>query len=159
MVCKLLYLPLTQTHAIRPDLDTKFPFVRGARFRPEKGCLPETRIKFLNSINDWVHDVDPSSPKVLILFGQAGTGKSSIAHEIANRFDCTNRLTTSYCFVRGNPSSREPHRLFTTLVRNLCTRYPAFNAALRAVIKNKPELVSADDYSTFFLSLIVEPLK
>ena len=141
------------------DLDTKFPFVQGARFNPEKGCLPATRVKFLDAITNWVNDVDPSSSKALVLFGQAGTGKSSIAHEIAHRFHRTGRLTTSYCFVRGKPSSREPYRFFTTLAHNLCARYPAFRASLCSIIKNNPDVLAAEDYTTLLNSLILEPLK
>ena len=148
--CKLIYLS---------DLDTKFPFVQGARFNPEGGCLPGTRVKFLAAITNWVNDIDPLSSKALVLFGQAGTGKSSIAHEIANRFHRTGRLTTSYCFIRGRPSSREPYRFFTTLAHNLCARYPAFKASLNTVIKNNPDITSAEDYTTLFNALILEPLK
>jgi len=155
----VLFMHLMQTNPTRPDLDTKFPFVQGARFNPEKGCLPGTRLKFLDAIIDWANNVDPLSPKALVLFGQAGTGKSSIAHEIANIFYRAERLTASYCFVRGKPSSREPHRFFTTLARNLSARYPAYKSSLYSVIKQNPDLLSAEDYTTLFMSLVVKPLK
>jgi len=93
-----------------------------------------------------------------MLFGQAGTGKSSIAHEIAKRFDATGRLTTSYCFIRGD-TSRDPYRFFTTLARNLCSICPAFKAALYTIIREKPDLLAATDYTTLFKSLIVDPLE
>ena len=144
------------------DLDMKLqqlPCGIGTRFNPEKGCLPETRVKFLDAISDWVNDLDLSSPKVMILFGQAGTGKSFIANEVARRFHNVQRLTTSYCFVRGKPSSREPHRFFTTLARNLCTSYPAFKASLSTVIKKNPDILTAEDFTTLFRSLILEPLR
>ena len=153
------FMRLMQSNRTCTDLDTKFPFVQGARFNPEKGCLPGTRVKFLDAIADWVNNVDPSSAKALVLFGQAGTGKSSIAHEIANRFYRTERLTASYCFVRGKPSSREPHRFFTTIARNLSARYPAYKSSLCTVIKQNPDLLSAEDYTTLFMSLVVKPLK
>jgi len=153
------FMRLMQSNRTCPDLDTKFPFVQGARFNPEKGCLPGTRVKFLDAIADWVNNVDPSSAKALVLFGQAGTGKSSIAHEIANRFYRTERLTASYCFVRGKPSSREPHRFFATIARNLSARYPAYKSSLCTVIKQNPDLLSAEDYTTLFMSLVVKPLK
>ena len=71
------------------------PYRIGLRFDPLKRCLPGTRIAFINSIVDWVQN--PDSVRILVLFGLAGTGKSTIAHEIAHRFDDLGRLTSS-CF-------------------------------------------------------------
>ena len=152
-------LTLIQTNPTRADLDTKFPFVQGARFNPEKGCLPGTRVKFLEAITNWANDVGPSSPRALVIFGKAGTGKSSIAHEIAKRFHRADRLMTSYCFVRGKPSSREPHRFFTTLARNLSVSHPAFKASLSRVIKRNPDILTAEDFTALLRSLILEPLR
>lgn len=130
---------------------------QGTDFDPERGCLPQTRVKIIDEIIGWVND--PSSPQVLLLFGQAGTGKSSIAHEIARRFRSLDRLTTSYRFVRGEPSSHDCYRFFTTLARNLCKKYPAFRIALSTAITNNPDLVEMRAYSTLFESLLREPLK
>jgi hypothetical protein len=135
----------------------KLPYGQGTDFDPERGCLPQTRVKILDEIIGWVND--PSSPQVLLLFGQAGTGKSSIAHEIARRFRSLDRLTTSYCFVRGKPSSRDCYRFFTTLTHNLCNKYPAFRVALSKVIDNNPGLVEMQAYTTLFESLLRDPLK
>lgn len=86
-------------------------------------------------------------------------GKSSIAHEIAYQFHASDQLTTSYCFIRGCSSGLEPHRFFTTLARNLCVRYPAFKASLCTITRKNPDLLAAEDYTTLFKSLIVDPLK
>jgi hypothetical protein len=53
-----------------------------SRFSTDKGCLVGTRVAFLDFIINWVNDPNPDSERGLVLFGQAGTGKSSIAHEI-----------------------------------------------------------------------------
>src|SRR6266702_466351 len=115
--------------SIVTELDAKIreiPYGTGSRFTPEKGCLPGTRMAFLDFIVDWVDN--PNSGRSLILFGQAGTGKSSIAHEIARRFDKLHRLTSSFIFLRKEQS--KPYHLFTTLARDLSDRYPSFKAAL-----------------------------
>ena len=135
----------------------KMPYGQGTDFDPERGCLPQTRVKILDEIISWVND--PSSPQVFLLFGQAGTGKSSIAHETARRLRRSDRLTTSYCFVRGKPSSRDCYRFFTTLAHNLCNKYPAFKAALNKVIDNNPSLVEMQAYTTLFESLLRDPLR
>ncbi len=112
---------------------------------------------FLDFIVNWVDN--PDSERSLILFGQAGTGKSSIAHEIARRFDKMHRLTSSFIFLRKEQSKREAYHLFTTLARDLSDRYPSFKAALGEVIKDDSSLrVGTRDYPTLFQSLILEPL-
>jgi hypothetical protein len=141
------------------ELDAKIreiPYGTGSRFTPDKGCLTGTRTAFLDFIINWVND--PASERCLVLFGQAGTGKSSIAHEIARRFDTMHRLTSSFIFLRKEQS--KPYHLFTTLARDLADRYPSFKTALGRVVKDNSSLrVGTRDYETLFQSLILEPLK
>ena len=149
------------SNTIFSDLDLqleKLQYGRGTQFDSNKRCLPETRVKFLNAIMDWVNDPGLSSPNVLVLFGQAGTGKSSIANEVALRYSRMNRLTTSYFFARGYYSGREPYLFFTTLARDLCKIWPAFKVALWKLIKKKPELASTYNYTTLVESLLQGPL-
>jgi hypothetical protein len=113
---------------------------------------------FLDFIVDWVHD--PASERCLALFGQAGTGKSSIAHEVARRFNNMHRLTSSFIFLRKEQSKREAYHLFTTLARDLSDRYPSFKSALGRIVKDNSSLrVGTRDYETLFQSLILEPMK
>ncbi len=115
-----------------------------------------TRTAYLDFIVNWVND--PASERCLVLFGQAGTGKSSIAHEIARRFDKMHRLTSSFIFLRKG--QHKPDHLFTTLVRDLSDRYPSFKTALGRVIKDNSSLrIGTRDYDTLFESLILGPLK
>ena len=145
----------------RIELDAEIreiPHGKGPRFAPEKGCLPGTRIAFLDFIVNWVNN--PDSERTLVLFGQAGTGKSSIAHEIARRFNKMHRLTSSFIFLRKEQSEGEAYHLFTSLARDLSDRYPSFKAALGRVIKGDSSLrLRTRDYPTLFESLILEPLK
>ncbi len=107
---------------------------------------------------NWVND--PTSERSLVLFGQAGMGKSSIAHEIARRFDKMHRLTSSFIFLRKEQSKREAYHLFTTLARDLSDRYPSFKTALGRIIRDNASLrVGTRDYDTLFECLILEPLK
>ncbi len=145
---------VTELHAKIREI----PYGTGSRFTPEKGCLPGIRMAFLDFIVNWVDN--PNSERSLVLFGQAGTGKSSIAHEVARRFDKLHRLTSSFIFLRKEQSKREAYHLFTTLARDLSDRYPSFKAALGEVIKDNTSLrVGTRDYPTLFQSLILEPLK
>ena len=141
------------------ELDAKIreiPYRTGSRFSPDKGCLPGTRVAFLDFIVNWVND--PASERCLVLFGLAGTGKSSIAHETARRFDHVHRLTSSFFFSRKERPN--VHHVFTTLARDLSDRYPSFKTALGRVVKDNFSLrVGTRDYETLFQSLILEPLK
>jgi hypothetical protein len=141
------------------ELDAKIreiPYGTGTRFTPERGCLPGTRTAFLDFITDWVND--PASKCCLVLFGQAGTGKSSIAHEIARRFDKVHRLTSSFFFSRKE--RQKDYHLFTNLARDLSDRYPSFKLALGRVVQDNSALrAGTRDYDTLFQSLILEPLK
>jgi hypothetical protein len=143
------------------EIDAKIreiPYGTGSRFTPDKGCLSGTRVAFLDFIVAWVND--PASERCLVLFGQAGTGKSSIAHEVARRFNNMHRLTSSFIFLRKEQSKREAYHLFTNLVRDLSDRYPSFKSALGRIVKDNTSLrVGPRDYETLFQSLILEPLK
>jgi NACHT domain len=108
----------------------------------------------LDFIVNWANN--PESERTLVLFGQAGTGKSCIAHEVACRFDKMQRLSSSFVFRRGD--GPKPQDLFPTLVRDLSDRYPSFKAALREVIKNNTSLRHTQDYRRVFQSLLRDPL-
>ena len=118
-----------------------------------------TRVAFLEFIIDWVNN--PASERGLVLFGQAGTGKSSIAHEIARLFDDMHRLTSSFIFSRREQSAQKAsYHLFTTLARDLADRYPSYKIALGKVIKDNAALrIGTRDYHTLFKYLILEPFK
>jgi hypothetical protein len=117
-----------------------------------------TRVGFLDFIINWVNN--PASERGLVLFGQAGTGKSSIAHEAARLFDKMHRLTSSFIFIRREQSVRKAYHLFTTLARDLADRFPSFKIALGKVVKDNTALrVGTRDYHTLFEFLILEPLK
>lgn len=114
----------------------------------------------LNSaIMEWANDPEPASSMNLILFGQAGTGKSTIAHEVARRFHDMGRLTTSYFFDKQSTFKRESYRFFATLARDLCSRCPAYKVALGKSIDNNPDVIYAQDYSTLFDLLLRDPLE
>jgi hypothetical protein len=138
----------------------EIPRADNSRFSPDKGCLVGTRVAFLDFIVNWVNDPNPDSERGLVLFGQAGTGKSSIAREIARLFDKMHRLTSSFIFSRREQSERKAaYHLFTTLARHLAERYPSFKTALGKVVKDNADLLGTHDYRTLFESLILNPLE
>jgi len=117
MVCDASFTAAIQTHSVCPDLDTKFPFVQGARFNPEKGCTPGTRIKFLDAITNWANNVHLLKPWYFSDWLEQENPRLPMKSQ--KTFHSAKRLTTSYCFMRGQPSSREYRRFFTTLARDI----------------------------------------
>jgi NACHT domain len=134
----------------------ELPYKGGWRFGDEKRCLPGTRQDFLDYIIKWIEN--PESERGLALLGRAGTGKSSIAHEVAHRFK--NKCLGSYfTFLRKEGSKEDAYQLFTTLARDLSDRYPPFKLALGRIVKDNSFLRGTRDYRTLFELLLLEPLK
>jgi AAA ATPase domain len=141
-------------------LDAKIrelPYKGGWRFDDDQQrCLPGTRKDFLQHIIKWVEN--PKSKHGLVLLGQAGTGKSSIAHEVARHFE--HRCLGSYfTFLRKEGSKDDAYQLFTTVARDLSDRYPAFKLALGKIVKDDTSLRSSRGYRALFKRLLLEPLR
>src|SRR5436189_2214521 len=98
------------------------PYAAGAKFNSEKECLPGTRTKIINDITDWVNN--PEAPRMCLLTGVAGSGKSSIANTLAHLFDELGRLGSSFCFDRSHAAERRPDNVFSTIARDLADLDP-----------------------------------
>ena len=133
------------------------PYADGARFNPNKGCLPGTREKVIAEIWDWVNQNSDDTPRIYFLNDVAGSGKSAIAHEIARRFDKLKRLGSSYCFDRGRQAERSPSNVFSTIARGLADLDPERKASLLDVIRENRELRTTLVPSEQFRRFILEP--
>ncbi|THH17319.1 hypothetical protein EW146_g3463 [Bondarzewia mesenterica] len=140
MVCEIS----ENLRGLASDSDLReIPCADGARFASRKICLARTRETILNEIEDWINDADDAR-RVCLLSGVAGTGKSSIAHTIAHRFNVLGRLGSSFCFDRGRQKDRGPATLFRTLARNLADHNPQFKEALGQVLRNNVSLCKTE---------------
>ncbi|GJJ11210.1 hypothetical protein Clacol_005442 [Clathrus columnatus] len=74
----------------------EMPYAQNSGYLPEKGCLPGTRQELITEFFDWVKDDVPK--RVFLLLGQAGSGKSAVAHTIASVFDEQERLGSFFPF-------------------------------------------------------------
>src|ERR1700678_3940525 len=99
----------------------EIPYKGGWCSNIKRDYLLGTRTAFLDYIAKWADD--PSSKRGLVLFGQAGTGKSSIAHEVARRFQHMNRLSSYFIFFRAEQSKGNDYLVFTTIVHDLANRF------------------------------------
>jgi len=135
----------------------EIPYRTRWRSGMERNYIPGTRTDFLDHIVKWVND--PDAKRGLVLFGQAGTGKSSIAHETGRRFQAMNRLTSYFSFLRAEQTKREDYHLFTTIVHDLSKRYPSYKTALGKIIRDDKALRTAQQYEPIFESMLLQPLR
>ena len=135
------------------------PYAFGARFQLEKGCLPGTRELFLQEIREILNNPDDDAPRVCLLTGVAGSGKSAVAHSIARWYSEQQRLGSSYCFASMDVANRNPKNLFTTITRDLCDHDPEYKTALWQVVKDDRSLRTSQSPLEQIETLIVKPCK
>lgn len=133
-------------------------YAAGAGLNTTKKCLEGTRTEILSEIVDWINNPAVDSPRVFWLFGQAGTGKSSIAHTVAMRFKDLGRLGSCFCFARDRQTERRHEKMFTTIARDMAGRDLLFRAAVAGTITSDPSLRTTPDVTQQWEKLIQEPL-
>jgi len=135
------------------------PYASGARFQQEKGCLPGTRETLLEDICNILNNSDENAPRVCLLTGVAGSGKSAVAHSIARLYDGQKRLGSSYCFATSDAARRNPQNLFSTIARDLSDHDPQYRTALWRVVKDDRALRMSQSPFDQIEKFIIEPSK
>ena len=130
-----------------------------ARCVREKECLPGTRESLLREICDVLNDPAEDAPRVCLLTGVAGSGKSAVAHSIARLYDGQKRLASSYCFTSTDVKNRNPRNLFSTIARDLCDHDPQYKSALWGIVKDNRALRTSTSPLEQLERFIVEPNK
>ena len=131
---------------------------QGAEHRhgDRRGCLKGTRDTVLNEIESWAKDFG-NSP-VFWLNGLAGTGKSTIAQTIAERFFAEGRLGASFFCSRDFEDRSDLRFIFPTLAFQLAQKYPEFRSHFVSLLRSNPDVAREPLYSQM-RKLIVEPLQ
>lgn len=103
-------------------------FTRGASWRSDSGCLGDT-LDLHNTIHTWIKTASGDSPKIFCLSAPAGTGKSAVAHSVAER---AKHLIPSAFFVTWGSAERcSLSRILGTLIWELAGRNQHFGDAIR----------------------------
>jgi hypothetical protein len=95
-------------------------------------CTPGTRVRILDDIVTWAKNTSPGSPNVYWLFGQAGSGKSTIAYSVARRFEFagdpndTIILGGNFFCSRQFEETRLSKCIIRTIVHHLALKCRAF---------------------------------
>ena len=130
----------------------------GVGVNEAKKCLDGTRTQILNEIVDWCNNQDAATPRIFWLYGQAGKGKSAIAHTIALHAQNVGILGSCFCFSRVRQHEELHTKLFPTIAHGLAGRDLRLRLLLDQVVsenyssKKRPTIVKE------WQKLIVEPL-
>jgi len=80
----------------------------------------------MDNIRSWINGTDDS--QAFLLLGQAGVGKSAIAHRVAQEAKQARRLGAFFCFS----ADTGPENFFRTIARRLADLEPAYASVLMA---------------------------
>jgi hypothetical protein len=96
-------------------------------------CTPGTRVRILDDIITWANNTSPGSPDIYWLFGQAGSGKSTIAYSVARRFESAGDPNDMPIVLGGNffcsrqfEETRLSKCIIRTVVHHLALKCRAF---------------------------------
>ncbi|KAF7979201.1 hypothetical protein HWV62_43134 [Athelia sp. TMB] len=107
------------------------PFADGGAFDPAKVCIPGTREFVLEELHQWINKADADDvPKMLVLTGIPGFGKSVIANTLAQHYHKVKRLGSFVSFSRADQARRHPGNLLSTISRDIADLDPYWRVAL-----------------------------
>ena len=124
----------------------------------EKKCLDGTRTEILKEVIDWINSADPAAPRIFWLHGQAGKGKSAIAHTIALQARNLGVLGSCFCFTRVRQAEELHTKLFPTIARDLADHDLRLRTLLAEMIAKNHSLRDTTDIAEQWEKFIVQPL-
>jgi hypothetical protein len=148
-----------------PDPNSRLILDTLATLRPVPGarwddvdvdpCMESTRVQLLADIMSWAES--PDVPVVFWLNGLAGTGKSTIARTICERFSNKGMLGASFFISRQVAERRHPQNVLRTIVYQLARQQPAFFKAIKATLQGTPDLASSEGLQKLAAELFLKP--
>ncbi|CUA69218.1 Vegetative incompatibility protein HET-E-1 [Podospora anserina] [Rhizoctonia solani] len=133
-----------------------------ARFNSElsigvsrRGCTKNTRTTILEESVAWSEN--PDTAKIYWMNGMAGTGKTTIAYSLCERFEARKQLAASFFCTRASPECREAKRIIPTITYQLARRFLPFRYSLCQQLKQDPDIITGQ-LSDQFDILLKKPL-
>lgn len=110
----------------------RLPYTESAGYRhtvhiEKSRFLSGTRKELFRDIEMWLaSSTDERHNSFFVLMGEAGTGKSTVAYEIAKRLDKKRLLAGSFFFARDVPALNNAQSFFTTIASQLARYHESF---------------------------------
>ena len=114
----------------------------------------------IEEITQWVNSPNgDDAPRMFLLSGMAGSGKSAIAHTISELFYGQKRLGSSYCFARADQVNRRPDNLLSTIALNIADVDEHWKKSLANIVKGDRSLRTTVSVTEQFKNFILGPAK
>ncbi|KAH7317519.1 WD40-repeat-containing domain protein [Rhizoctonia solani] len=126
-------------------------------YDPDRACLKGTREAILNQIITWTQNRD-STESFIWISGQAGMGKSSIAHSLCYRLDKFQALAGCFFCQGNNSDSSNPLQLINSIVHDIASQCPAYALEVAHAIRANRRLCTSH-LSLRYEGLIKIPLE
>ena len=118
-------------------------------------CLPNTRLDVIKTITDWIED--EGQKPVFWLFGQTGSGKSTISTTVADVYRELRRLGAFIFFNSDVKDRSDPSLVIRTLAYKLASFDTRIGEAVSAAIQSIPDIAESPLHFQF-RNLVVQPL-
>ncbi|KAF7975669.1 hypothetical protein HWV62_8761 [Athelia sp. TMB] len=136
------------------------PYADGGGFDPDKACIPGTRVFVLDELHRWINERDSDDvPRLLVLTGVPGFGKSAISNTLAQHYRKVKRLGSFVSFSRADQVRRHPGNLLSTISRDIADLDPHWRLALCAVVESDHSLAKGTSPMRQMEDLVLEPAK
>ncbi|KZS89231.1 WD40 repeat-like protein [Sistotremastrum niveocremeum HHB9708] len=128
-----------------------------ASWDPDRGCLPGTRKSAIEEIMKWVINHEDKYPEnVFWLSGVAGSGKTSIAHTVAELSAKMGLLGSSFFFKHDEAGRNESTSVFSTMAIDLAAFDSRLADQIANILQTTPSLTGPRRQ---FQSLILGPIQ
>ncbi|KIJ97679.1 hypothetical protein K443DRAFT_681319 [Laccaria amethystina LaAM-08-1] len=118
-------------------------------------CLPGTRQVLLDRIYEWGDSRDDRA--VFWLHGPAGSGKTSIAMTVAEKYAKENRLVGNFFFSRDHPDCRSVDGVIATIAYQHATSHHVIKKRVKKVLRDPSIIEKLPKIQ--FEKLIIDPIR
>jgi hypothetical protein len=122
--------------------------------------LPGTRIGLLSDSWNWANNANvATAAKLFTVYGAAGTGKSTFAHEFCRRLRDKNMLGAWFFVLRGDANRGSTAKIVPTIAYQLARSQPAFLSHVATAAREYKDKYQSGSLEEQFESLIMRPLE
>ncbi|KAF8671195.1 hypothetical protein AX14_005755 [Amanita brunnescens Koide BX004] len=116
-------------------------------------CQPETQTKVLTDIRSWAGNT--TATPMCWLSGPAGTGKTTVAHTIAEGYDKCGRLAATFFFWRKTGDRDDISKLVATLAWQIAHKIPSAKEQIEEALKKSGVPLPERSLENQLLTLLV----